>query len=279
MLALWILAALWAGNTLGATFPILADLRSSIFADYSSDILGRTLKSLQLSILGDLTIGPGSGDNSDVDWTGAFQDPVPSATHVSERINTTETPGQGEPTEVAAPAVTETLEPTHTDEPMPPTAIPAATDTPKPTSTPSPEATSKPRDFEAPILSGGILSPPSGEMSVCEALITVTDLEVEDHPWSSGINWVKLKYKVEGYSDYIYSHPMSLESGGPTGDGGWSGCYSGEVLVQIDPGWPSPEPETFNINLWAKARDNAGHEGYLWLGEYTMLSSCGGKVE
>jgi hypothetical protein len=90
---------------------------------------------------------------------------------------------------------------------------------------------------------------------------------------------VKLKYIVDGYSDYIYSSPLTLKDGGPTGDGGWSGCYSGGVHIEIDPGWQSPEPETFRVNLWAKARDSAGLEGYLWLGEYTMPTSCGGNVE
>ncbi len=59
------------------------------------------------------------------------------------------------------------------------------------------------------------MNPPPGVLSVCEIEIQITDLEVVDHPWSSGIEWVKLKYRVEGYSDYVYSPPLTLKSGGP----------------------------------------------------------------
>ena len=65
----------------------------------------------------------------------------------------------------------------------------------------APEPTPK-HDVEAPILSGGILDPPPGVFNVCEIEIQTTDIEVVDQPWSSRIEWVKLKVRVEGYSDY-----------------------------------------------------------------------------
>ena len=80
VLSLWILAALWAGSTFGASFPLLADLRSQIFANYGSDALGRTLKSLQLTILGDINGGLSFGDGSNADWNQSFQGLVPTVT-------------------------------------------------------------------------------------------------------------------------------------------------------------------------------------------------------
>jgi hypothetical protein len=144
---------------------------------------------------------------------------------------------------------------------------------------PTPEPTQKEEDVTAPILSGGVLSPPPNDLSVCEIDIAITDLEGTDHTWSSGIEWVKVKYKVEGYSGYIYSSPFILKSGGPTGDGGWLGCYSGDIHIEINPEWNPPVEGVFEINLWAKARDFVGLEGYLWLGEYTMPASCGSNVQ
>jgi hypothetical protein len=285
VLALWILAALWAGNTFGGTFPLLADLRSQIFADYSSDIFGRTLKSLQLSILADFADESGNDGGSSADWTLAFQDPVPTATQFGTGSGEEETPVEDTPPPVLKPTATGWIAPTNTVQPDPPTSTPAPTSRPKPTKTPKPspspslEPTPKLEDVEAPVISGGILTPPSNDLTVCEITISVTELQVEDYPWSSGMNWVKLKYRVDGFSDYIYSPALNLENGGPTGEGGWLGCYSGEIHIEIDPSWLSPEPDVYQIKLWAKAKDNTGHEGYLWLGEYSMPASCGGNVE
>jgi hypothetical protein len=124
-----------------------------------------------------------------------------------------------------------------------------------------------------------VLAPPPGDLTVCEIDIAITDLEVFDPAWSSGIEFVKVKYLVEGYSGYIYSAPFILESGGPTVDEGWSGCYSGNIHIEVDPAWTPPPEGTFLIKLHAKARDNVGLEGYLWLGEYSMPASCGGQSQ
>lgn len=281
VLSLWILAALWAGSTFGATFPLLADLRSHIFADYGSDALGRTLKSLQLTILGDINGGLSFGDGPDADRNQSFQGLVPTATQHGTQGSTEVSDSPTEEPELPTHTATEEPPPTHTNVPKTPTQTPKPTKTPKATSTsapPTPEPTPK-HDVEAPILSGGILNPPPGVLSVCEIEIQITDLEVVDHPWSSGIEWVKLKYRVEGYSDYVYSPPLTLKSGGPTPEGGWNGCYNGEVYVEIDPGWESHESDMYIVNVWAKARDYAGLAGYLWLGEYHMPASCGGNDE
>jgi hypothetical protein len=379
VLSLWILAALWAGTSFGATFPLLADLRSQIFADYGSDIFGQTLKSLQISILGDISADTLFADGSSSGWDLTFQDPVPTATSSSGGLEDESSPTPTEELEPPKPTLTGEPEYTSTAEPETPTVTPLPTKTPKPTSTlspqpvrpilecvkdnhdgtftaffgyknpnshpieisigsrnhfepgpddrgqptrfepgrtapypdaeystefnvseivwrlgdkvaiasvestpcvqPDPDPTPNGEDVTAPILSGGDLSPPPDDLTACEITVAITDLEGADPAWSSGIEWVKLKYQVEGYSDYIYSSPLILKSGGPTGDGGWLGCYSGDIHIEINPQWDPPEGGLFRINLWAKARDYVGLEGYLWLGEYTMPGSCGGNFQ
>ena len=151
-------------------------------------------------------------------------------------------------------------------------ASPESTPCELPTAEPTPQ-----EDVDAPILSGGVLASPPGDLTVCEIDVAITDLEVLDPAWSSGIEFVKVKYLVEGYSGYIYSDPFILKSGGPTGDGGWLGCYAGTIHIEIDPAWIPPAEGDFLIKLHAKARDNVGLEDYLWLGEYTMPASCGAQ--
>ncbi len=144
-----------------------------------------------------------------------------------------------------------------------------------PSPTPTPKATATPADDQYPELEGGTLSPTPGPLDSCSTTIEITDLRVYDPAPSAGIDWVKLKYRVEGYTDLIYSDPLTLTSGGWQEDGSWDGYYQGTIDVRIDPEWESPAPDPFRISLWAKARDKAGHETYLYLGEYTMPASCG----
>ncbi len=142
-----------------------------------------------------------------------------------------------------------------------------------------PVETPKPNDTQPPQISGGILDPAPGNLNVCTITVTVTDLRVVDPAPSSGIEWVKLKYKVEpvngGVTDWIFSNPLTLCSGGPTQEGGWDGCYDGSIQIEIDPSWASPAPDRFHIALYSKARDQAGHETCHFLGEYTMPAECG----
>jgi hypothetical protein len=141
-------------------------------------------------------------------------------------------------------------------------------------------ATPTPNDTASPQISGGTLDPSPGNLDNCCMIITIDDLHVVDPSPSSGIVWVKLKYNVEGYSSgYVFSNPLNLCSGGPTGDGGWDGCYSGSIKIEIDPEWISPAPELFHINVWTKARDNAGNETVAFQGQYTMPASCGQSGE
>ena len=132
-------------------------------------------------------------------------------------------------------------------------------------------------DTEDPQLSGGVPNPSPGDLEVCSITITVDDLRVVDPAISSGIAWVKLKYNVEGYTtDYIYSDPLTLCSGGWTEEGGWDGCYSGFIVIKINPDWSPPDASTpFKIKLYAKARDNDGNDTCYHLGQYTMPACCG----
>jgi hypothetical protein len=146
----------------------------------------------------------------------------------------------------------------------------------EPTATPTYET---PDDTSPPFVGTGYLSPEPGALTGCSVQIHVDNLRVEDDPYSSGINWVKLKYVVEGYSSEIYSDPLTMVNGGFTGDGGWEGYFSGSVFVEIDPEWPSPVPDDFYVKVWGKALDNAGNHGIATLGSYTMPSSCGKTPE
>jgi hypothetical protein len=112
---------------------------------------------------------------------------------------------------------------------------------------------------------------------------TITNVHVTDPPGSSAIDWVAFKYYVEdedGSPDYIepyeYSGPFTLVSGGP-GGGGWDGYYSGSLEISIYPGWnpiPNDGPDDFVIHLYVKARDRAGNEGAISLGNYYISEEC-----
>jgi hypothetical protein len=132
-------------------------------------------------------------------------------------------------------------------------------------------------DDDPPLLSGGDPNPPPGNLEMCSVTIKVNDLRVVDPAVSSGMAWVKLKYNVEGYTtEYIYSDPLTLCSGGWTDEKGWEGCYSGSILVAIAPEWIPPDASTmFMVNLYVKALDNGGNDSYYYLGQYSMPACCG----
>jgi hypothetical protein len=376
VLIVWILAALWAGTSLGANFPFLTDLRTQLLADYGPDFLGSTLKSLRLTILGE--ISSDSDISLEIISDLSLNDLVPTATFAPGITGPTEPPTatqdldpEATETPITATAtntptleatVTKTLSPTETEHP---------TKTPRPTeeikalipklecvtdnhdgsytahfgyknpnsfpidlgigpenyfspdpqdqgqpitfspgrspdypnasfrvvfdeekihwhldgskvtasasSSPcEPEETPEPlEDTQPPVLSGGVLSPPSVPLTSCTHVIYIDNLKVTDPSPSSGLSWVKLKYDIAGYTGYIFSDPLTLVSGGTNGKGGWDGIYSGSVIISIDSSWVSPEPDPFIINVWSKALDNAGYEAYLWHAEYTMPASCG----
>ena len=378
-LAVWIAAAFWAESSLGASFPILADLRSRILADYGLDFFADTLKSFKLTILGDGSNDFGVAGDGNSDLGSSFADLVPSATDFTAD---TEVPPTNTPTDVpsATPTATSTeIEPTETLTNTH-TAVPTATDTPKPTKTPDPTPSDKqlipklecveyvgegnfiayfgyknpnsksieiaigprnyfehdpadrgqPTEFEpgrtpdypdaafevlfeldnltwkldgnsvtassssepcelpstpptptpepdtaSSVLNGGNISPPPGALSECSIRVSIADLYVEDPAPSSGIDWVKLKYQVEGFTSYIMSDPLQSCGGGFTPEGGWSGCFYGSIYIDINSDWASPDNDPFYINVWSKVKDNSGNTRIREHANYMLPASCG----
>jgi hypothetical protein len=115
---------------------------------------------------------------------------------------------------------------------------------------------------------------------------------VIDPAFSSGIQEVKIKYWVNGWStDYTYSDPFYLTGGGATADEGWDGYYTGGVTVKVYDLTPELIPtaqatqpaggtalmEYYTINLWAIATDYAGYTTHVTLpAYYTVSPSCAG---
>jgi len=136
-----------------------------------------------------------------------------------------------------------------------------------------------PSDTEPPLVGAGDLNPEQGALTVCSIDIYVDYLHVEDPPYSSGINWVKLKYIIDGYTSDLYSDHLTMVDGGPTVEGGWEGYFSGSVTISINPDWDAPDDDDFYVKIWGKAMDNAGSSSYSTLGSYTMPASCGRTAE
>jgi hypothetical protein len=130
-------------------------------------------------------------------------------------------------------------------------------------------------DTEPPTVSVGSIQPTPGPLGVCEVEVYVDDVHVVDPPYSSGIEVVKLKYRVKDHTGDIFSDPLTKDSGGLTIEHGWDGYYSGSVHIRIEEEWPASGTTSFWADLWVKAKDNAGHEGYTYLGYYTMPYTCG----
>jgi hypothetical protein len=115
---------------------------------------------------------------------------------------------------------------------------------------------------------------------------------------SSGIAWVKLKYKIlgPGTLDYQYSDGLDEVSGGWTsGEGSsWDAYYKGDLTISFSVGYlvstgggklyfrpslngPSAmlTVDPFTVEVWSIVRDNAGTESFSLLGTYTLAGSCG----
>jgi hypothetical protein len=118
--------------------------------------------------------------------------------------------------------------------------------------------------------------PEPGPIAGCSVTFTIEDVHVTDAAGSSGIEWVKFKYRIDPYvPDLTYSDPFTLTGGGPVG-GGWDGYYSGTLTLDIYPGWVALPNDggDFHIELWVKARDNAGNENVHFLGDYYIPATC-----
>lgn len=300
LVGLWILSALQLQPAAAGGSRISLSLRSGLAADYGARE-GSLLGSLNLSIVSDfmqdLGMAPAEAEAQADEMAAALASPVPSSTALNF---------QGDP----PPTLTPTATYTATSTPAPtstPRSLPTRTDTPEPTDTAKPAATSGPKDDSSPKISGGNLSQSGGSIS-CNQTITVSDLRVLDPDYSSGIQYVKLKYSLDG-GPYVYS-ALSKTSGGWTSPGStWDAMYAGSITIS-DPvaaidgsrkvaalpflisdtdtpvptntptytptATPDPTPtatpssNTYSVELYAIVRDNAGKTDHVHLSDYSM---------
>jgi hypothetical protein len=228
----WVVAAVALTGASAGRPGTPFNLSSRLAADYASDG-GERVSSLRISIVADLLreLGFSIEDGSVLD---DLDSPVPTATARNfagdPPFTATVAPSQV-PSETPIP--TETA--TNTPRPLP-------TKTKEPTDTDEPAPTEVAGDSNPPSLSGGSLSPPPGALGTCEKVINITGLHLVDAGPSSGINWVKLKYKIvgPGSQGYQYSADLSPQvSGGWTaGEGStWDAYYDGTITIDFNTGY------------------------------------------
>jgi len=289
LIAGWFAAALHlTGASAGQPgFPF--NLRSNLAADYGAGPEAGRITSLRISIISDLLKDLGFGGD-DSGLLEGLDSPVPTATARNF---------QGDPpftaTVTPSPTPTITPSPTPTSTPRPPTR------TPKPTDTEEPEPTELPDDIVGPTLSGGTLFPNLGTLlPTCEGNdIGIIGLRVVDPGPSSGIAWVKLKYKIlgPGTLDYQYSADFGdpVSGGWTSGEGStWDAYYKGDLTINFSDGYafttggklffrpwlngPSAALtiDPFTVEVSSIAQDNAGNQGYVLHGTYTLDGSCAG---
>ena len=279
VLMLWLLLPLLSTRSAEAQMVLPSGLLSQLNPNYAPDSLSGVVGTLRLTILRDLA--PGSPDDMEEE----LLRPVPTATWrdfdgaapYTATPTTTPTPT---PTKTPTPTNTPTRTPTRTprptitptdepEEPPPPPPPPPPTHTPTITPTPTPPDASEPEVKAAdPDPAPGYLGD-----DVCTPTIEVVNIHIVDDPPSYGMNFVKLKYQVIGFSGLIFSNDLSPPvSGGPKG-GGWDAIYEGNIEFQIDTDkWDSKDD--FVIELYVKAEDKGGNTDNHFIGEYTIDEAC-----
>ncbi|MES0339320.1 MAG: hypothetical protein ABUK15_04630, partial [Anaerolineales bacterium] len=257
IVAVTVAAAIVLNSAAAESLPFSMALRSKLSADYSQDGSQGVLGAFRLSIIGDalrdLGLSPKEADQQTAGIKIALDDPVPTATALNF---------EGDDPYTATPTATPTFTNTPTNTP---------TKTPRPTKTPLPTSTKKPAtavplgDTVAPVIADpGVISPIPTALASCSKVLTVSNSRITDAAPSSGIKYVKMKYKIYDnaettiYAGYIYSAPFSKCSGGPTG-GGWDACYDGSMTISISPGFSAkPDytgPGPFKVKVWLIIED------------------------
>jgi len=299
MVALWVLAALQLDPAAAGT-GISLSLRSRLLADYGPDAGGR-LGSMRLSIIGevlqDLGFGPETAGEASEALRISMLTPVPTATALDFFG---QPPPSITPTDTAVPSRTPTPTATNTRRPTA-SSTTLASNTPKP----GPTSSSGGDDEDNPQLTGGTPSEPDGATFGCTQVVTVTNIRAFDPDPSSGIDWVKLKYNIDG-SGYEFSPELTLMSGGwvTIPGGAWDATYQGSITIDHDtvfalqPGSsrglarpaldddptntptatktpsatpdPTPTPINHAVELYMIAQDNDGNSAYVHLASYTM---------
>lgn len=243
LLLLWVLTAVQLDPTAAESSRISLSLQPR----FGEGEGGRSLASITLTIINDFV--------QDLQLS-LYE---PAAQERASNLTPTEPPRDSQ----AEPSQPPTEDPGAQEDTPTPTDFPQATATPvssaptstpeKPTatstegakvsaftSTPDPTPTVEPDDDHKPELSGGTLDVPDGSTISCETMVDVSDLRVFDPAYSAGIDWVKLKYKIEGSSKgYQYSSPLSKTSGGwSDGEGSdWDALYKGDIEIEFEDAW------------------------------------------
>lgn len=263
--------------------PLSLKIRSNLSADYRYGESRASLGVFRLSIIGDMLRDMGLGDKEASQHENVMrlvmEGSVPTATALDFEGGS---PLTATPTETGVPTATstETPEPTATKIP---TRVPTKTPTKKPTDSPAPLV-----DVDPPVIvNAGSISQSPGTYGSCSVPLSVTGARITDAPFSSGIHWVKLKYRVYDhelsalYHDYIYSAHFDKCSGGATSSGGWDACYDGPISsfeIRIYPGFSSLDdytnPEPFKVKVYMLVEDNADHQASHFYGYYQLPSSC-----
>ena len=87
------------------------------------------------------------------------------------------------------------------------------------------------------------------------------------------MSFVKLRYKVVGFSGFIFSNDLSPpDSGGSTPDGAWDALYSGSIVFEIDTAWESDT--NYEIQLDAVVKDKGSNSTTRSIGSYTVDEVC-----
>lgn len=261
--------------------PFSWKIRSNLSADYRYGETTASFGAFRLSIIGDMLRDMGMGEVEAAQRENVMklvmQASVPTATAFDFEGNppltatTTNTP-----TKTAT--ATFTMTPTATQTRIP-TRTPTRTETPKPKPT---KTTMPATDTVAPVIADpGTLS--TDVISDCHVNIYVNNARVTDAAPSSGINWVKLKFKVYDasgstpYSNYTFSSPLQLCSGGRSGDA-WDACYSGPdpspgFPVRINPG-SNLGSGNFLLKIYLIAEDGVGKTDTHQYTDITMPDMC-----
>jgi hypothetical protein len=236
MVGLWVLAVFQLKPAAAGNARIALSLRSRLGADYSADG-GQSLGSLSLSIVSDmmedLGLGPLRAQEYSDEMRVALLTPVPTATALNFEGDK---PPSLTPSNTPVPSGTASHTPTRT-----PTTTTTRRATTTPTPTPSKvEPTLKPvtktptcADCKKPSILGATLNPNGGDLGSCTSptTIRVSDLHIIDPEYSSGMEWVGVKYKFSiGGASYVYVKLSA--TGGPGWEGNqWDKTYGGELTV------------------------------------------------
>jgi hypothetical protein len=241
LMAVWIASALVLNVAFAQTNLFSMGLRSKLAADYSQDQTDAIFSPFRMSIIRDTLkdLGLGSDDAEDVAlaYLSELDETIPTATALNFSGDSPFTP-----TAMELPSSTPTPEPTSTALPtrIPPRIQVSKTKVATLPTLGTADATLVPCcDTVKPTLSGGSLNPAPGALASCSVGISLSGLRVTDASVSSGIEWVKVKYKIEGPASlgYVYSGDLSPPDSGGWSGSAWDAVYSGTFNVDFELGY------------------------------------------